>query len=335
MKIYNSLTGKNEDFIPSNTPNVLFYARSTTYQKHANLEHTVAILRCNAIRYYLFHKGYSVIGTNDGMDHYSLGKAIDIYFGRHDLLSPRNKHENIQCRTHDNQFSVKYWVHPGALKVDGSKMHKSPNDPIASEDGLKKYGKELITWVVLRHHYRSNIDINDKLFRDNLNILRDFYIKISPSVMKAAIEYPDDSDTRVKELLNEFEAIMDNDFNTPVALILLTHHLERATSLRSHGEKTASKRLEEAIVYLGRLLGLFNSQNLTSLTKTMLTFQQQALRAPEIITIKDIDLLIKDREKARANKEFAKADHICNLLKLHGIAIIDGVHKNGWKFTTN
>ena len=223
----------------------------------------------------------------------------------------------------------------GLLNIDGVKMSQSSNNFMTIEDGLEKYGKELITWVVLRHQYQSSIDLNDQLFRDNLNILRDFYLKISPSVMRATIEQPDTSDPKVKELLNEFKAEMDNDFNTPGALIVLVRYLEEAMTLRIQKKKAANKRLEEAIVYLGRLLGLFQSQDLADLINAMLTFQQKTLRTPEAITVEDIDLFIKDREEARANKEFAKADHVCNLLKLHGIAIIDGAHKDRWKFTAN
>lgn len=335
MKIYNSLTEKNEDFLPFNAPHVLIYTCGIASQSHTHLEHTVAALRCTAIRRYLSYKGYEVILIDNDVSDNSFKGAIDIHCGDHELLSSRHEREKVQCKAHDNQLSVKYWMRLGVLKAEGVKIHKSSNNLITLEDGLEKYGKELITWVVLRHHYRSSIDLNDKLFRDNLNILRDFYIKISPSVMRATIERSDNSDPKVKELFNEFEAEMDNDFNTPGALILLTHYLEEVISLRNQRKKVASKRLEEAIVYLGRLLGLFHSQNLADPTRAMLTFQQQALRTPEVITVEDIDLFIKDREEARANKEFAKADHICNLLKLHGIAIIDGVHKNRWKFTAN
>jgi cysteinyl-tRNA synthetase len=128
---------------------------------------------------------------------------------------------------------------------------------------------------------------------------------------------------------------MDNDFNIPGALILLSRYLEEVVVLKAQGKKTASKRLEEAIVYIGRLLGLFKSQTLLELTDAMLKFRQRALRTPEVITVKDIDRLVEDREEARESKEFAKADHVCNLLKLHGVVIIDGATKNKWKFTAN
>lgn len=331
MKIYNSLTKKNEDFLPINAPHVLIHTCGVTPQDHTHLGYTIAALRFSVIQHYLSHKGYEVELIEDTAD----VDNTDIHRGGLDLLFLHHENMEAQCEAHSNLPLLKYRMDCGLLKVDGVKMSQSFNDFTAIEDGFEKYGKELITWVVLRHHYRSSIDLNDKLFRDNLNILRDFYIKISPSVMMATIEQPVNSDPKVKKLFNEFEAEIDNDFNTPGALILLTRYLEEVTSLKNQKKKAASKRLEEAVVYLGRLLGLFQSQNLADLTNAMLTFQQKTLKTPEAITAEDIDLFIKDREEARANKEFAKADHICNLLKLHGIAIIDGAHKNRWKFTAN
>jgi cysteinyl-tRNA synthetase len=309
MKIYNSLTKKNKNFLPLNTPYVSMHADGVTSGDDAYLGHAIAAVRFSAIRQYLSYKGYKVecidnsMGTNIKMEVSLPEKTIDI--------------------------------HCGTLNVDGIKMSQSSNNLITKEDGLEKYGKELLTWVVLRHHYRSSIDLNDQLFRDNLNILRDFYIHISPSALEAAIAQPDLSDPQVKKLFGEFETEMDNDFNTPGALVSLSRYLEEAVSLKNQKKQASSKRLEEAVVYLGRLLGLFQSQNLADLTSAMLAFQQQALRTPEVIAIDDIDLLIKDREEARGNKAFAKADHICNLLKLHGIAIVDGADKNKWKFTAS
>jgi cysteinyl-tRNA synthetase len=298
-------------------------------QDQTGFGHVIGTLRLSVIRSYLSYKDYEVEFIENVTD----VDNSDIYREGLDLVFLHQ--EKAQCEAHNNLPFVKYWMHCGLLNVDGVKMSKSFNNAMSTEEGPEKYGKELITWVVLRHHYRSLIDLNDQLFRDNLNVLRDLYMNISPTVIGATIERPDVSDPKVKELVNEFEAEMDNDFNTPGALVLLSHYLEEAVSLKVQKKKAASKRLEEAIVYLGRLLGLFLSENLVGLTNAMLKFQQQALRTPEVITVEDIDLLIKDREKARENKEFAKADHVCNLLKLHGIAIMDGADKNRWKFTAN
>lgn len=298
MKVYNTLTKKNENLLPVHAPCVAVYVQDTT-SKRQHLGRAVDDVRCSAIQRYLLYKGYEVEYIEKGAKH------ADI----------------IIC--------------PGLLHVDGVAMLESRDNLLTVEDGLEKYGKELLTWVILRHHYRASIDLNDQLFRDNLNILRDFYIHISPSVMEAAIERPHISDPIVKELFKDFETEMDNDFNTPGALVLLARYLEKTVSLRSKSENTTSRRLEEAIVYLGRILGLFQSENLASLTGAMLIFQQQVLRTPEIVTVENINLLVKDREKARHKKEYARADHICNLLRLHGVAVVDGNDKNTWKFTAH
>lgn len=300
MKIYNSRTKKNEN-IPSNTSHILIHDRSVTSQDYTHIEYAIDNLRRTAIRRYLLFKGYEVTFTGSGSE---LTEEI-------------------------------FEIHYGEVTIDGEKMHEPQDNSAIIDDMLQRYGEDILPWVVSRHHYRSSIDLNDKLFCDNLNVLRNFYIEITPSVMKTTLERLDMTDSKIKALCKEFEAEMDNDFNIPGALILLSRYLEEVVVLKAQGKKMASKRLEEAIVYIGRLLGLFKSQTLLELTDAMLKFRQRALRTPEVITVKDIDRLVEDREEARENKEFAKADHVCNLLKLHGVVIIDGATKNKWKFTAN
>ena len=297
MKIYNSRTKKNEN-IPSDISHILIHDRSTASQDYTHAECAIGNLRRAAIQRYLLFKGYKVTFTGSGSE--STGEIFEVGYGE--------------------------------VTIDGEKIHESQHNSATVDDMAEWYGDDLLTWVVLRHHYRTSIDLNDKLFRDNLNALRDFYIEVTPSVMKATLERPNMADSKIKALFKEFEVEMDNDFNIPKVLILLSHYLKEIIALKAQGKKAASRRLEEAVVYIGRLLGLFRSQTLLELTNAMLKFQQQVLKTPELVATGDIDKLVEDREKARESKEFAKADHICNLLKLHGVVIVDSVNKNKWKF---
>lgn len=264
-----------------------------------------------------------------------LGETIDIHCGGLDLLFPHHENEKAQCEAHNNVPFVKYWTHCGLLNVDGVKMSKSLGNFMTVRDGLERFGKELITWVILRHQYKSSIDMNDQLFRDNLNALRKFYLNIDPVILSGEIEISQLKGKTAKELVAAFEAEMDNDFNTSSALVLLSRYLEKSLELAANNEATEATCVQEAIVYLGRLLGIFHDYTLAKLTDELLKFQQQALHVSEEITVSDIASFIKERERARKHKDFAKSDHIRNLLLLHGVSVMDGTNNTAWEFTAN
>lgn len=192
---------------------------------------------------------------------------------------------------------------------------------------------EALAWVVLRHHYQASIELSDRLFRDSLNLIRDYYIYISPQIFKSIISHVTITDDNTRALLAEFKAEMSNNLNTPKAIILLNKYLKVVKDLKSSGNDDFT-HLEELIVYLGRLLGLFKHSDLDEVTEDLLKVQQQIVKSPRFISGLEVSNLLNDRKKARNNKDFSKADHICNLLKIHGIDVVDDSSKVDWKFTT-
>lgn len=264
-----------------------------------------------------------------------LGNTIDIHCGGLDLLFPHHENEKAQCEAHNSTQFVNYWVHCGLLNVDGAKMSKSLGNFMTISDGLEKYGRELIVWVTMRHHYRSSIDMNDQLFRDNLNSLREFYLNLDPAIVVASLDRPDLSNPAVKDLVAKFESEMNNDFNTPGALVILSQSLRKVAELKKTDCLQDTTSLQETIVYLGRILGIFQDYSLNKLTAEMLKFQQAVLRSPSLLNSDDVNDLIQKRNEARNRKDFAESDHIRNQLSLHGVSIMDSTSGTAWEFTAN
>ena len=263
-----------------------------------------------------------------------LGQSIDIHCGGLDLLFPHHENEKAQCEAHNGTQFVKYWTHCGLLNIDGLKMSKSLGNFITVDEALEKYGKELIVFVILRHHYRSAIDLQDKLFRDSLNSLRNFYTLISRDIVANNIDALKSNNKHVENLIQDFEKEMDNDFNTPGAIVVLAKYLELSVELKKAKQNKELTELHEAIVFLGQILGLFQNNDLTNLTQEMLKFQHESLKTPELLSADAIDNLIGEREKARVAKDFAKSDYLRDALNLHGISVMDGdENRTSWEFS--
>lgn len=261
-----------------------------------------------------------------------LGETIDIHCGGLDLLFPHHENEIAQCEAHNNKQFVKYWVHCGLLNVDGKKMSKSFGNFMTINDSLTKYGKELIIFVILRHHYRSSIDFNDKLFKDNLNALSRFYRFLNPAFLNDySLVFEDNEIT--KNLIHEFEEAMNDDFNTTIALTILSKYLKEAKFLLDKGEIKNSESVQKCIIKLGRILGLFTNYNLESLENELLNFHQLSLGVSNPISLKNINEIILQRENARKNKNFEESDRLRNNLQNYGIKILDTDDSSSkWEF---
>lgn len=264
-----------------------------------------------------------------------LGASIDIHCGGLDLLFPHHENEIAQCEAHNGVPFANYWVHCGLLMVDGKKMSKTLGNFLTIHDALEKYGKELITFVILRHHYRSPIDFNDQLFRDNLNALCRFYRLFDARWLEAdELTYRENEETKM--LIREFEAAMNDDLNTPPALVALSNYLDRAKAYADRGQLSTAEAIQQCIISLGRVLGIFQrSYDLRRIEEETLSFHQQSLGLKKPLTLDGLNALIAERRLARSVKDFQKADELRAILSDHGIRVLDGTDVvEGWQFVS-
>lgn len=262
-----------------------------------------------------------------------LGQTIDIHCGGLDLIFPHHENEIAQCEAHNGVQFAKYWVHCGLLVIDSRKMSKSLGNFFTITDSLEKYGKELIVFVILRHHYRSPIDFTDKLFKDNLNALRQFYQFFDQVILQSDdLTFTENEDTQ--KLTDLFEQAMDDDFNSPIALTVFSDFLKVAQQRRTEGNEEAALAIQKCMIKLGRVLGLFTTDySQDRLDREMLKFQQLTLNVSPLLPLEEVNSLVQQRDEAKLVKDYQKSDALRNQLTAHGVKLLDNADTgSAWQF---
>jgi L-cysteine:1D-myo-inositol 2-amino-2-deoxy-alpha-D-glucopyranoside ligase len=141
-----------------------------------------------------------------------LGEQIDIHGGGHDLIYPHHESEIAQSESFTGRIPfVKYWLHTAMVMYQGEKMSKSLGNLIMISDLLKQYSPNTIRYLLLSNYYRSPWEYTeDKIVEAEKAMM---YLK--KAVENKVIEF-ENAD------LSEFEKIMDDDLNAPLALQYLT-----------------------------------------------------------------------------------------------------------------
>ena len=242
-----------------------------------------------------------------------LGEDFDIHGGGVDLMFPHHECEIAQSEAYSGKRFVKYWLHNGFIRVDNEKMSKSLGNFFTLRDIYKSFDPQVVRYLFLQTHYRSPIDFSDELLVQSANGLMRVH-----DFMRRLERYEDDGKEGVDDLLQEIEKRfregMDDDFETPVALaacfdlIRWINGMIDEKSLSQAG-KTATLKLVER---LDSVLGIFIPSTTVDLDE-------------------EIEALIQEREKAREEKNWSRADDIRDLLLEKGIQLEDAASGTIWK----
>jgi len=265
-----------------------------------------------------------------------LGATFDIHGGGRDLIFPHHENERAQSMAANGVDFANWWVHNGFLTVESEKMSKSLGNFITIQDVLATYHPQELRLFFLSTHYRSPLDFS----RSGLAEARSGIVRIYRTLQR--IEeligpYARDSHTITAALLDETEAddlkkrfigVMDDDLNTAAALGLLfdkVHELNRLLDSSPFNEDLRSylQRERAALIECARSLGLLcaqPSQLLGELT-----------RSPGEIDAGEIESIIRQRDKARKERDWARADSIREDLSRRGIILEDGPKGTKWR----
>jgi cysteinyl-tRNA synthetase len=254
----------------------------------------------------------------------ALGPKIDIHGGALDLKFPHHENEIAQSEAHTGQDLASVWMHCGLLNIDGQKMSKSLNNFVVLRDGLERYGVAPFRFAIARHHYRSGLDLTDKLLRDTLHSLLDFH-RLFARVPTEGMErsYSDTTGPRAKALIEEFEAAMDNDFNTPEALVSLEQARNQIVQQLDAAQVVTDDLKEQVYVIreLGAILGLF-FDSLESVEAEGLKVAAHSLGVSSL-SVAEVQAVVKERAEARAAKNFARSDELRAYLTARGVDVLD------------
>jgi cysteinyl-tRNA synthetase len=271
-----------------------------------------------------------------------LGDTLDIHGGGKDLIFPHHENEIAQAEGATGRPFVRYWLHNGFVNIEKEKMSKSLGNFLTIKEILKEHHSEVVRLFLLSRHYRSPIDFSSQGMEEARGNLERFYQTLAGideviAQEKAREPIPEGLSPeemavyrRAEEFPDTFAEAMDDDFNTAVALAALfelSHDLNRILQDPSPHAPQVLHKGREAFAVAGEVLGIFQEDPRAFLEKE----RQRMIQALTTITPEEIEKLITEREEARKNKAWARADEIRDHLASQGIILEDTSKGTTWR----
>lgn len=241
-----------------------------------------------------------------------LGPTIDIHGGGQDLKFPHHENEIAQSEACNGVPFAKYWMHNGYITIDGVKMSKSLNNFFTVRDIRKLYSGDVIRFFLLSGHYRSPINFSDVLMeqaKQGLNRIVTCVETLEHLEKNGTDDFSDADKAELKGLdkyRDMFIEAMDDDLNTADAISAI---FEMVSDINVYVRNGASKVFAKE--------GIAHIKELTDVLGVMQHTEDEDSADPEI------QALVDERQAARKEKNWAKADEIRDKLKEMGYTIKD------------
>jgi cysteinyl-tRNA synthetase len=250
------------------------------------------------------------------MSAHCLGEQFDIHGGGQDLQFPHHENEIAQSEGAHGCQSVNYWMHNGFVRIDDEKMSKSLGNFFTVREVLEQYPAEAIRYFILSSHYRSPLNYAEDQLEQAKAALTRFYTTLRDVDTTQKVNWQDD-----EEFGGRFKAAMDDDFNTALALSVMADVRQAINKAREQAQSEIVAYLAGLLSSFGDVLGLFQQDADKFLTGDNSSDQLAV----------DIDGLVAERNQARADKNWARADEIRDQLTEMGIVLEDAAGKTSWR----
>ena len=252
------------------------------------------------------------------MSEASLGLPFDIHGGGMDLIFPHHENEIAQsCGAHNEQNNpaifAKYWIHNAMLNIDGKKMSKSLGNIFYIRDYLEEFNGEVLRLALLSGHYRQPLNWT----KDSINQSKNLLDKIYRLLKKV-------ENVNVEEVSKEYipqeliDALCD-DLNTSKGLAVINSIVNKLSKADNDNDL---KKYKLQLLASGNMYGILNENPDSWLGVNVDTNSIDASK---------IEALLTDRELARKNRDFQRADEIRDELEKLGISIEDSPTGTTWR----
>lgn len=240
-----------------------------------------------------------------------LGNTIDIHGGGEDLQFPHHENEIAQSEACNGVQFARYWMHNGYITVDNVKMSKSKGNFFTVRDIRKEYSGEVIRFFLLSGHYRGPINFSRDLMEQAKNgLARIQNCKDELIYLLSNSDVPNSD--KEEEIIKGFDVYkqkfierMDDDLNTADGISEIFELVSDInTAIRGGVSREFARKALDAIQELSDVIGILQDEQTNDIDA-------------------EVETLVAERQEARKNKDFAKADKIRDELKERGIILKD------------
>ncbi len=247
-----------------------------------------------------------------------LGDGFDIHGGGDDLAFPHHENERAQAEAAGHEFA-RHWIHSGMVMVGGEKMSKSLGNFTTLAEALDAHGGRAFRVAVLQTHYRSQTELGPAVLAGaerTVDGLDAVVRRARVAGIDAAAAEPDGA------ALDSFRAAMDDDFHTPSALGAVFDAVKAANVAIDAGEPARAAALVAAVVEATGALGL--------------ELDPDRRRSPGdargASATAEIDELVRRRDAARKERDYAEADRLRDELADRGVVLEDAPTGTVWRY---
>ena len=240
-----------------------------------------------------------------------IGDTIDIHAGGEDLIFPHHENEIAQSEACNDEKFANYWMNNGFLNINNKKMSKSAGNFFTVREIGEKYPLQVIRFFMLSAHYRTPLNFSDTLVESAktgldriltaIDLCREMAAKEETGTLSDAEK---EHFANVEALVKKFEDAMEDDFNTADAVSVIFEIVRESNSTVKDFSADYAKKVLKVLEDLCGVLGIETTKE-------------------EEILDEEIEKLIEERQTARKNKDFARADEIRDQLLEQGIVLKD------------
>lgn len=238
-----------------------------------------------------------------------LGSRFDIHGGGLDLRFPHHENELAQSTAAGDDFA-NFWMHNGMVTYEGEKMSKSIGNTISPAQMLEMARPLVVRYYLGSAHYRSILDYRPSSLQEAATAIErvEAFLAATQDLLKPGREVP-----------QAFAEAMDDDVNIPRALAVLHEQTRAGNAALAAGEDASEAA--NAVMAMAEVLGLAQ----------LMSFNAEGTSGAEYEALDAlIQAVLAERADARAQKDWAKADAMRDLLASAGVQVKDGANGSSW-----